>query len=748
MINKISKIKNLGIFSDYQWNSALPNFKKYNLIYGWNGSGKTTLTRLFDILRTGENTEFNDVEYTLDCSVGNISNGMESNLKIRVFNADYINANVQLQDCKAKPIFILGEENKTLLDQIENNVKSLESKKSQLQTLTQEKDVVEKQYNSKFTDIARTISANASGEATRKYDRRDAIEAYKVLTTKKELDEEEIVTNQTTLKQLEKPTIDDLSLTLTENTQKEGEKPQKIMVNQSLVDEYYSEMEKYLGVEILSKAIDKLRKNKDISEWVETGLKLHLKHNISTCEFCMNEISEKRLKELNAHFNDEDKILKDNINKLVSKVIYLIDTLNKFQVLDKANLYEELQSSYQLQKETLKSIITDLCNNLEDAVSILEDKKHKVNIRVDTPPKPNLDKVCTILSDINDIIKRHNDKTSNFVKEKKTAEAVLETHYLSTIKDDVTKIEQSDKNKTEDIKKLETEITSLKRTIIDNKSKITSPDKACAQLNKNIHQFLGRADINFEVEDEGYLIKRGNVIAKHLSEGEKTAIAFAYFIVHLKDQDFNINDGIVVIDDPVSSLDSNSIFQAFSFLKNSVKDAKQVFIFTHNFDFLRLLLNWLNYRALQPSRELYMVNNKDIENKREAFIDKMDKDLQEHESEYHYLFKKLYNFNSDGTIESVYPIPNIARKVLDTFLMFRVPNNDSNYTKLESLRDQFDEIKLTSLYKFTNDNSHITGKGFDPSLIPECTKNVGYLMDLINETFPEHYKILVASISS
>ena len=46
MIKKISKIKNFGVFNNYQSPSDLSDFKKYNLIYGWNASGKTTLSRL------------------------------------------------------------------------------------------------------------------------------------------------------------------------------------------------------------------------------------------------------------------------------------------------------------------------------------------------------------------------------------------------------------------------------------------------------------------------------------------------------------------------------------------------------------------------------------------------------------------------------------------------------------------------------------------------------------------------------
>lgn len=746
MINKICKLKNLGIFSDYQWDTSLPNFNKYNVIYGWNGSGKTTLTKFLGILYAVKNDAYENLEYTVDCSTGIISTGANSNLNIRVFNQDYVNANVQMQDCKANPIFILGEENKTLLDQIKTDETELRSKEVTLKKLIAEKNSLKSQYDSKFTDIARTISANASGEATRRYDRRNAIDAYRGLATTKELSSTEIKTNQTTLKQLEKTKIEILKLRITLESQNDGEATIEVLLNQSLIDTYYAEAETLLSKKILSDSIERLREHKEISDWVEVGLKLHKEHSSKTCEFCNNKLDETRLEKLNSHFNEEDKILKDNLKVCIKNIKNLVVVLEGFYAPDKANFYDELQEDYQTEKNKLDENIINLVDQLNSVSIALEEKKHKVNISVLPPVKPNFILVANTLAELNNIISKHNDKTSNFISEKKEAESVLEAHYLSTIKEDITSIVQESKTKVKEIKEIEDKLDSLKTAIAENKSKITSPENARQQLNKNIHQFLGRKDISFEPEGDGYLIKRGKVIAKNLSEGEKTAIAFAYFIVHLKDQDFDINEGIVVIDDPISSLDSNSIFQAFSFLKNSVKDAKQVFIFTHNFDFLRLLINWLNYKS--STRELYMVNNRDVNDKREAFLTRLDKDLQEHESEYHYLFKKLYNFNNEGTIDSVYPIPNIARKVLDTFLMFRVPNNDSTFKKLEALKDKFDEIKITSLYKFTNDNSHITGKGFDPALIPECTKNVGYLMDLIKETFPEHYDILVASISS
>ena len=47
MITKITKLNNFGIFHDYKWNKEIPEFKKFNLIYGCNRSGKTTVSRIF-----------------------------------------------------------------------------------------------------------------------------------------------------------------------------------------------------------------------------------------------------------------------------------------------------------------------------------------------------------------------------------------------------------------------------------------------------------------------------------------------------------------------------------------------------------------------------------------------------------------------------------------------------------------------------------------------------------------------------
>ena len=140
-----------------------------------------------------------------------------------------------------------------------------------------------------------------------------------------------------------------------------------------------------------------------------------------------------------------------------------------------------------------------------------------------------------------------------------------------------------------------------------------------------------------------------------------------------------------------------------------------------------------------------MIKNNFPDNIRSAYIDKMDKELCEYESEYHYLFKLLKQLREaqDDTIAKAYPIPNIARKVWDTFLMFSVPNGKDGYKKIINLKERgYDEQKLDAVYKFTNSQSHITGSGFDPSLVPETKKVVKELFEMMEAIAPEHYKII------
>jgi wobble nucleotide-excising tRNase len=101
---------------------------------------------------------------------------------------------------------------------------------------------------------------------------------------------------------------------------------------------------------------------------------------------------------------------------------------------------------------------------------------------------------------------------------------------------------------------LDTEIRVLER-------KLSAASKGAERINELLLAYFGKDDLRVEVSpDKRFQIVRGGVVAKNLSEGEKTAIAFAYFITRVQDGQHPLADTRVVIDDPVSSLDVNHLF--------------------------------------------------------------------------------------------------------------------------------------------------------------------------------------------
>ncbi len=760
MISKINKIKKLPlVFNDFRWKSGLPPFKTYNLIYGWNGTGKTTLSRLFGAFEHGTLNSCPEVEYEIeDNSSLKYMQGEAFNKKIRVFNKNYIDNNIRIQDSKAKAItLILGDANKEVVEQIESDEKELENKNLELKKFNDLLEQQNKTKNKTFTEIAKTIYVAIMGGAIRTYRKDNAESDFASLSQKLLLVDEELNTLSIAVKQNSKPqieTIKDIEIEIDNNKKKS--------LAEALI-ENISDAKALLLQTVESQVIDRLKDNQDISDWIESGLAIHTKHSSSTCEFCGQTLPKDRLSELLEHFNDADKKLKEDVDHLAASCEKIIHSIETLKYPDKSRLFDELQEDYESKCDSFdqnKDAIVGAIKGFKDEIAGKKAKTTEaITLSVDIDTQP----FTVSLRIISSILETHNKKSADFENEKSKAVKKLKEHYLSTIFDEVKALEEEIKNLTEAINKLQNGdatsigIKGLRKRISENQAKISSTRKACEDINKGLETFLCRNELVFEPQiktivdengqkkeiDDGYLIKRNGELADNLSEGEKTAIAFVYFTIHLKEQDFDLKSGIVVVDDPISSLDSASLFQAFAFLKNAVKEAAQVFILTHNFEFLKLVINWLKHDGGNKAG-YYMIKNCHDNGCRSAELDLMDKELYKYESEYHYLFKKLKEFRSDGTIAQSYPIPNIARKVLDTFLLFRVPTGVSPYKKLEKIKEttSFDENKLAAIYKFTNDQSHITGSGFDPALVPETQKNVQYLLEMIKEVFPEHYKLL------
>jgi wobble nucleotide-excising tRNase len=736
ILNKITKLKNLGVYTDFDWGSDLPEFKQYNVIYGWNGTGKTTLSMMLGALNRGSHPEFPTLEYSVVDSDGNShTQGSEFATKVKVFNSEFISNNVDFNQLSSKTIaVVLGEENKEILDAIEADEKMLDEVKAQIIKKTTSKRTKEAAYGTAFTDIARTISQGTQGAIVRNYNKTNAETAFNAITVKEILSQNDITALSRSVVQEIKDRLDKLSLNdATFNLA-------------SIITNAKTLLDKTVEANIIAR----LKDNSDISNWVETGLEVHTRHKSKTCEFCGHALDHAKIKELTDHFNEADAELKSNVDTLTNALREVYSRIDSLMVTDKANLYKEYQDHYKVSSEDFAKKKTLALKAITEFGKLINSKKAHTTEKIAINQEPSLKELVDSLVELNGIISEHNKKTDQFDERRKDDSQKIEKHYLSTIYDDVKKIENEIENLKGDIKTLsdgEKGKIALETRIAENRAKISSSHKACGMLNGDIKKFLGHDEITFRVnaDETGYDILRKGDSAKNLSEGERTAIAFVFFITHIKEEGFDPNTGIIVVDDPVSSLDANSQFQAFSFLKEATKNASQLFLLTHNFEFLKLVLYWV--RRYKSRRSLYMIKNSFslTDGKRTgASLVKLDTSLERYESEYHYLFNLVYSYNDDGTIENAYKMPNVARKLLDSFLMFRVPKNVDTYTRLQEL--DFDDEKKSAIYKFTNDQSHITGAGFDPSLVPETQKCLKYLQELMETTFPEHYKYLIDSI--
>ena len=754
MITSIERIDGLGVFYGYKKAADLEDFGRFNILYGMNGSGKTTLSRMFASFNAGNSDDYPSLKYKITSDEGQFKEGQSYPCMIRVFNSDYIDSNLGEIEGQLNPIFIVGEENKSLVAQIQADEQTLGALEKEIGIKTGKREELEKQRGKKFTDIAKLIISETSGQVTRTYRKPNAEQAFTVMQEANFLNEAELTKNRSTLRQTSLEKVDaiyfDTVTLLSEEQSASLNLPQALFALESSTQEVLLQTSDSL-------AIQRLRDNTDIGLWVEQGLALHKKHESEKCEYCGQDITDERMEALGKHFNQSDKLLKQRIESLIQDAELIITTVTAVITPTKSQLYDELQGDYQSHFEAFEDAKAALSDDLGKLYACLADKLQRRTEQVSFTLKAiDPSALCKELEALNALIASHNGKTESFEKHVRTATKAIETHYLTSIREEVLSYHGEIKKIDQRLEVIEKgdPVTgelgtdALKQRIYENRQQVSNTTQAAARLTDLLQTFLGRNELQFEPEGDGYFILRNGERAKRLSEGERTAITFIYFIVQLEDQDFDLQNGIVVIDDPVSSLDSNSAYQAFSFLKNAIQDAKQAFLLTHNFDFLRLLLNWCkNIRPTSIRRKYYMLLcDLNPNGSRQATIKPLDKELLQNESEYSYLFKLLYFFRSDGMIAGSYHIPNVARKVLEAFLEFYYPGSQSMYHKLE--RVNFDENKKTALLKFANDLSHSTGKGFDPALVPETQNNVKYLLEMIETISPIHYASLKASVEA
>ncbi|MCX5727057.1 MAG: AAA family ATPase [Candidatus Saganbacteria bacterium] len=742
MIKNVIKIKNFPSFVDFKPSADLPEFARYNLIYGWNGSGKTSFSRIlrsFELenIMPDDPTKPPEFQFTLDNGAIIDQGDLSAYKQIRVFNEDFIDDCVF---CESGPklIFFLGKESKEDKEKILKIEEDLILLRKDLGTKellsNKAKDNKEKSLSGKAKEI-KTALTTSINDKYRNYQRpnlEDAIrnnsEKLKDLNNLK-LTEDRLTALKKAILQISKAKVSIIAVPNFDTTDLE------------------QEIEEIVKRAVVSKVIDKLRADEAMSQWVETGLELHKEKALTDCAFCNQKIPESRLVELNNHFNDEYQKTLRSVQELKGKCVSLKKSIS---IPDSSSFYDDLVEEYLLESKKVIENIEKYNKNIEHFVSILEQKERNL---FSTPALSKLEKVdIDSITNVNNIILKHNQRSDNFenqiVQDKESLEINYIAEFWPTYENMIAECNSLEKDHS-DAKGV---VSGKEEELEDLKTHLISHHIPANKINKDLEQFLGRGDIQVKATDtqEGYQIVRNGVIAKNLSEGEQNALAIVYFLSKINEANFDLKNSVVVIDDPVSSLDSSAIFQAFSFIKESIKEAGQIFILTHNFDYFRQVKKWFSFFK-KAEREYFMMACCTESDIRKSRIEKIDKLLIDYESEYHFLFSILFNYaeKKQRDLKDMYPIPNVARKFLESFLAFRIPNKDSIHEKLN--RINYDPVKKTRINTFIQTHSHARLESgmqdFDMTILGETPDIITDLLDLVRTEDQKHYDLLVASIT-
>ena len=773
MIKRINKLKKFGIFENYATDASLADFNRYNLFYGWNGSGKSTLSNLFRWIETKQPICFPDAEWEVQTESGiiNQTNLVFNSLNIKVFNKDFVKKNV-FTDKGVKGIVYLSEKagkDKSALDLEIAQLKENEKQQKRVNVeLNGDKDNKKSKGLLELNDL---FLSNAAKNIKASFKVIEINDTRLLNYDKKKL--ADFITENKTAIQSGKSK---LSVAEIEKLSKSIKPQEKNFINPdevrkfdtSLYEAIFKRVSTLISTSITAKTIDRLKENPTIASWVYQGLKeVHIE-NTTTCEFCGQVLPKDRISDLNKHFSEEF----EQLNTALAKGLVWFDE-NKldFNFPHKSSLYEEFQQPFETAVNDFNDLIQEVRSILDKWRKAIEQKQNnpfEIPVSGITEISSELiEEFQTGFNNIMSIIDQHNKKFEGLDKKVAEDKKTLELHYVS--EEVRTYNFLSKKTREEDLKK---ELDVLNKTINDRKNKIAELKKELSdellgeeEFNRMLHKFLGRNDLSLETRQEGgYLIMRNKThkADDNLSEGEQTAIGLVYFIAKLKEEDNKIEDTIVVIDDPISSFDSNHLFSAKSFIKANCEQSKQLIILTHNFWFFKLVRDWFDTKKKsktdehgnklkddsgkeikEPLFQFYQINSLNTEGIRVSKITNAKKELINYDSEYHYLFSKLKTFEKLNvfSIDDCYSSANVIRRVCEAALTFKYPQ----VRQIRGLLDKttFDKEKADRIYDFLNKYSHLDRIESVENLLENKFEEgkivVADFLELLNSELHEHY---------
>ena len=686
MISKIT----LSNIATYTMATAEP--KKINFIYGGNGTGKTTLSRFL----AGE-----------DANSGSIIEWTSTvHEKIIVYNRDFIERNFSA-DKTLPGIFTLGSKSIDIQNEIENL-------KEQSQ---QQKEIREKTAKS-LEGLLRTINdlseetRNKCWEIQSKYGTAFSSALVGYRSSRDKFFQECLALYPTREKDEAKiPTYERLK-----------------EIYHSAYAKNISPVKEYSEIDImrvtaldsqplLSKIITGTSNTPigtfiqflNASDWVKQGIELAEKSN-GRCPFCQQELPSSLAEQIAAFFDEEYK-------KGCTAIKEYQCTYSEFVAEVELHLKSILDSNLSfLQYHDFEQLSLRFHAVSAQNLNLIQSK-------IENPSKPiKCDSLCELVQEINKRIrdfnvriKENNAIISNQEKARAHCQYLVWQFFLLQLEDVLSDYNKQatglHKGATSIKAKVDAatdRIKILEGQIHKKEAQLTSVLPTVSAINKILYNFgfVGFSLAENRDKPGTYLILRpdGTDASRTLSEGEHNFISFLYFYHLCFGSQTNTglaDDKVVVIDDPISSLDSNVLFVVSTLVKNVIQNClkknagiSQVFILTHNIYFHKEI-TFLGSRESYSPKEVayYIIRKRDEESSLQFYSSNPIK------TSYQTLWEEL----KEPNISSSKSAFNTMRRILEHY--FQIIGG-IKYEECINSFDGEDQLVCKALIAFINDGSH------------------------------------------
>lgn len=493
----------------------------------------------------------------------------------------------------------------------------------------------------------------------------------------------------------------------------------------------------------------------EVVQWIESGLNLHKEGD--KCKFCEGKLDFSDVKSKIAQYKENKrhkateklKQFREQFQSLLES-IKAIDKESKTYTTNIGNDIEQHFTAISAKKNTIETLITS-CQSKIDNIEIQENFDFEL---LAGTLKELEESISNISKTKNDQLFELRKKLNNLTTLVKGAIG-LEILQSATIKDKLQEVKDKEidlKEKRENNKKKQQEIQDLKQQKSQTKDFADFVTHILNDINISLK-------VELDTDNKNYIIKSTNENAtltlKDISEGEKNLLALLFFYYELfadnKQQNVKPEIELIIVDDPISSMDDSNKFYILELMKNLLElPNQQIFVLTHS---------WDDYCNLSYGRKAWEdktdKNGVEIKSKYATFEIRKSNGKSEliksknNDKPYKYLFKEIYKFSQknegQATTEcEIFHYPNVIRRVFEEWYSFKI-GEDLNLTsaQLGRLANDFkitndkSKTELGVLLKVCNILSHSINGSKNPQEIHQSAK---YLMQIIKDNDPLHYE--------